>query len=170
MIYYCTNNNCPRAGWCKRVSMLRNMSHDTQILEHNKIKYMDPGTEYKCYVKNKAREIREREHINDILQDEESNRPEHEDPDRESWVREDYRADPTDDGGSSEGRTSLEDWFWELQRGGDRRGEDARLGSFSLDISDNPEFQAIKQRLVELQNSARYGISSSGFIAGQLDE
>lgn len=120
MIYYCTNNNCPRAGWCKRVSMLRSLSEDTKILEHNKIKYMDPGTEYKCYVRNKAREIREREHINDILQDEESNRPEHEDSDREPWVWEDNRPNPFDDGGSQERHTLAENWFRELQRSGDR--------------------------------------------------
>lgn len=170
MIYYCTNNNCPRAGWCKRVSLLRNMNHDTQVLEHNKIKYLDPGTDYKCYVKNKAREIREREHIDDILQDEESNRSEHEDSDREPWVREDHRTHPINDGGSTQRRTSFEDWFWELQRGGDRRSEDESLGGFSLHIEDNPEFQAIKQRLIELQNSARYGVSSSGFVTGQPDE
>ena len=170
MIYYCTNNNCPRAGWCKRVSMLRNLSEDTKILEHNKIKYMDPGTEYKCYVRNKAREIREREHIDDILQNEESNKSEHEDIDREPWVWEDDRINPFDDGGSQESRTLAENWFRELQRSGDRRGEDASIRSIDISSANLRELQRIHQRLVELQDTARNGIPSSGFIAGQLDE
>lgn len=170
MIYYCTNNNCPRAGWCKRVSLLRNLSEDTKILEHNKIKYMDPGTEYKCYVRNKAREIREREHINDILQDEESNRPEHEDSDREPWMREDNRLNPVDDGGSQEGRTLAENWFRELQRSSDRRGENASLRSIDISTENIRELQRIHQRLIELQNITRNGVPSSGFIAGQPDE
>lgn len=170
MIYYCTNNNCPRAGWCKRVSMLRNLSEDTKILEHNKIKYIDPGTEYKCYVRNKAREIREREHINDILQDEESNRPEHENPDREPWVWEDNRINPFDDGGSQERRALTENWFRELQRSGDRRGENASIRSIDISTENLRELQRIHQRIVELQDIARDGVPSSGFITGQLDE
>lgn len=170
MIYYCTNNNCPRAGWCKRVSMLRNLSEDTKILEHNKIKYMDPGTEYKCYVRNKAREIREREHIDDILQNEESNKSEHEDIDREPWVWEDDRINPFDDGGSQERRALAENWFRKLQRGGDRRSESEGLGILDISPENLRELQRIHQRLVELQDIARDGVPSSGFITGQLDE
>lgn len=170
MIYYCTNNNCPRAGWCKRVSLLRNMSEDIRTLEHNKIKYMDPGTDYKCYVMNKAREIREREHINDILQDEESNRAEHEDLDREPGVWENNSLNPFDDGRSQERRTIAENWFRELQRSGDRRGEDASIRSIDISTENLRELQRIHQRIVELQNIARDGVPSSGFITGQLDE
>lgn len=170
MKMYCTNNNCPRAGWCKRVSLLRNMSEDTRIMERNNIQYMDPGTDYKCYVRNKAREIREREHIDDILQNEESNRSEHEDIDREPRVWEDDRINPFDDGRSQERRTIAENWFRELQRSSDRRGEDASIRSLDISSANLRELQRIHQRLVELQDAARDGVSSSGFIAGQLDE
>lgn len=170
MKMYCTNNNCPRAGWCKRVSLLRNMSEATQVLERDNIKYMDPGTDYKCYVRNKAREIREREHINDILQDEESNRSEHEDSNREPRVWEDDRFDPPDDGRSQEGRTLAENWFRKLQRGSDRRSESESLGILDISPENLRELQRIHQRIVELQNATCYGVSPSGFIAGQLDE
>ena len=170
MKMYCTNNNCPRAGWCKRVSLLRNMSEDTRTMERDNIQYMDPGTDYKCYVRNKAREIREREHINDILQDEESNRSEHEDSDREPRMWKDNRLNPFDDGGSQERCALTENWFRELQRSSDRRGEDASIGSTDISPENFRELQRIHQRIVELQNITRNGVPSSGFIAGQPDE
>lgn len=170
MKMYCTNNNCPRAGWCRRVSLLRNMSEATQTLERDNIKYMDPDTDYKCYVRNKAREIREREHINDILQDEESNRPEHEDSNREPRVREDDRLNSPDDGRSQEGRTLAENWFRELQRGGDRRGENQGLGVLDISPENLRELQRIHQRIVELQDVTRYGLPSARAISRQLDE
>lgn len=170
MKMYCTNNNCPRAGWCKRVSLLRNMSEDTRTMERDNIQYMDPGTDYKCYVRNKAREIREREHINDILQDEESNRPEHEDSDRKPRVREDDSLNPPDDGRSQERRTLAENWFRELQRGGDRRSESESLGILDISPENLRELQRIHQRIVELQDATRNGIPSIRVISGQLDE
>lgn len=170
MNMYCTNNNCPRAGWCKRVSLLRNMSEDTRTMERDNIQYMDPGTDYKCYVRNKAREIREREHINDILQDEESNRPEHEDSDRKPGVREDYCFNPSDDGRSQERRTLAENWFRKLQRGGDRRSESESLGILDISPENLRELQRIHQRIVELQDATRNGIPSIRAISGQLDE
>lgn len=170
MKMYCTNNNCPRAGWCRRVSLLRNMSEATQALERDNIKYMDPGTDYKCYVRNKAREIREREHINDILQNEESNRAEHEDSNREPGVREDDSPNPSDDGRSQEGRTLAENWFWELQRGGDRRGKNQGLRIPDVSPENLRELQRIHQRIIELQDAARYGLPSARAISRQLDE
>lgn len=87
----CDNAMCSRSGWCKRFTYAPKVSG-------NSIDYpsLEPETMLDCsengyifYVRNKAREIYERENPHDTFAIEESDRSEHENNNRESGVRQD---------------------------------------------------------------------------------
>ena len=87
----CTNGSCPKACWCKRFTYNmgeRRGPRDTYTYADFSEK-CNPTNEYQYYVRNKAREIYERENINDTPDDEEFDTEEYEDYNREPGVRED---------------------------------------------------------------------------------
>lgn len=117
---------CARAGWCKRISYKQFTPQDRQNAQ-----YFDcsPENGWAYYVKNKAREIYEREHPDDILQNEEPDRPEHENNNREPRVREDDVPD-SGPGEENQGRTATDpDRVLELfQRGSGRSSTEGGTG------------------------------------------
>lgn len=97
----CLNSTCPRAGWCKRISY----KFSPGIREtYGQFMECSNATGWHNYVKNKAREIYEREHPDDILSNEESKQEKHSNNNRESGMREDVE---TDIGASGPDRTEV---------------------------------------------------------------
>ena len=121
--------SCSRAGWCKRISYKQFTPEDRKCAQDFDC---SPDNGWAHYVKNKAREIYEREHPNDILQDEEPDRSEHENPDREPWMREDNVPD-SGPGEENQGGATLDtDRILELlERSG---GRGSAEGSACVDI------------------------------------
>lgn len=87
----CDNAMCSRSGWCKRFTYAPKVSKniiDYPVLEpESMLDCSENG--YIFYVRNKAREIYERENPHDTFTIEESNRSEHENNNRESRMRQD---------------------------------------------------------------------------------
>lgn len=90
MFFVCHNATCPRAGWCKRFSYAPKVMHDKQGYPplNPEAQASCPEIEYEYYVRNKAREIYEREHPNESFNTEEPEQREHTDSNREPGVRE----------------------------------------------------------------------------------
>lgn len=102
MFNICDNSTCPRSSWCKRFTI--GFKEATYKDPENYPRHMwitCPEEGYPLYTKNKAREIYEREHPDDILKPyEKSDKPkretthrepesgEHQDNNRESRMRE----------------------------------------------------------------------------------
>lgn len=128
--FYCCNSNCPRAGWCKRISLGRNIT--PQEDNWDRLEYHTPDIEFSCYIPNKARLIRERENINDALTNEELERQEYSDTDRESGVRENNNPDTNAHGRSAQGDESVGNRVLQLQRSGNRGGQDEGTRSLEL--------------------------------------
>lgn len=88
----CDNAMCSRSGWCKRFTYAPKVSGNVKDYPS-----LEPVSMLECaengyifYVRNKAREIYERENPHDTFAIEESNRSEYENNNRESGVRQDY--------------------------------------------------------------------------------
>lgn len=87
----CDNAMCSRSGWCKRFTYAPKVYKNTieyPVLEpESMLECSENG--YVFYVRNKAREIYERENPHDTFTIEESNRSEYENNNRESGMRQD---------------------------------------------------------------------------------
>lgn len=57
----CSNVECPRACWCKRFTLHREIPKGRDYIEH------PAGSGFSCYVKNKAREIWERDYPEGVI-------------------------------------------------------------------------------------------------------
>lgn len=94
MFMICNNGDCPRAGWCKRFTY-RSKDKSTPYPSYNLNEC--PRENYTFYVKNKAREIYERENPNDTFDQSSNNEEpvqrEHSNNNRESRMREDDEID-----------------------------------------------------------------------------
>lgn len=105
MFIPCSNSaNCPRAGWCKRVTY----HFDKESLKHKICFDCSDENHWANYVKNKAREIYERENPNDILRDETFELSQYDDINRESGLRENNVPDsgPGEEGETGNSATS----------------------------------------------------------------
>ena len=82
----CTNESCARAGWCKRFTYkkyIRDREYPFAFFS------CSSADNFRYYVRNKAREIYERENPDDAYRDEKPESEEHPDNNRESRMRED---------------------------------------------------------------------------------
>lgn len=90
----CRNGNCPISSWCKRFTYANKVPYETDTVHYvmkNLVKCPDYG--YENYLKNKHREIYERENPDDILRYPEYNERENQNNNREPRVRENHLFD-----------------------------------------------------------------------------
>lgn len=103
----CSNDSCPRAGWCKRIT------YKYEGVRRPESYYFEcsSANEYCFYRQNKAREIYERTNPDDAFRDDESKQKEYRDHYRESGVRENDDADSAFNGSANSGNSSIPDWL-----------------------------------------------------------
>lgn len=139
---FCNNGFCAIASWCKRYTYAMKMEEGTYASSP----FLDcPNNNYRYYVKNKHREIYERQNPDDIFNfgkreqeylpsDAESEQRQHDDNNREPGVRENNSS-----GGDTEAptpryeSTSISDSLFQLLNGC-RTGSDSE--DFSLSLSE----------------------------------
>ena len=143
-----------------------------------------PGNNFKYYVRNKAREIYERDYPEKAFKvyNDESNRGEHSDNNRESGVWEDNEADTEIERDMPERDTSGQDRVLQLQRSGDRgsdRQSDEQLARERLNgnlreltefFRETTEYRLVQETLDLLSNPPLYGVPITGPSDGQLDD
>ena len=169
----CTNESCARAGWCKRFTYRKYAGNGEYAFAFFSCSSAD---NYKYYIRNKAREIYERENPNDAYRDEESESEEHPDNNREPRLRENDEAirratEYIQRWGSSEPYRVLQ-----LQRSS-YRGSDQQSVDQSLQESESI-YRDIRDRIFEriqelsapaiLQDAPRHGISDAGTEQGGI--
>ena len=146
----CTNGSCSRAGWCKRISY----SSGDDIYRD-----FECGTfnNWEHYVRNKAREIYERENPQNAF--DKSNETEYENNNRESGVWEDDDTDTGTGTSGGEGDTSVANRFLQLLSGCIRRSENQGLAA----IGEDGEVHIYPGPYV-FQDAPRDGVSSAGSV------
>ena len=164
MWYKCRNASCARAGWCKRISYTPD-NYRIDLFDCN-----DHNGWY-MYVRNKAREIYEREN------NESFDQQEHENNNRESGVREDNSPDTRAGRHSNERDTTHENSVLQFFERSDRRGE--RTCHIEIDAAHWEGVQIFfdvvrplpsRENTNVLQNSTLYGVSSSELIVDELND
>lgn len=163
----CRNGCCDRAGWCKRITypVTPDREPDRVFLQ------CDPDNNYKYYVRNKAREIYERDNPQETFstRHEQPEPGEHEDNNRQPRLWEDNSVNPETELFIQSWSASEQNRLLQLQRSGDRRSH-----LTSADISDY--FEALVRNLcrssheeghVVLPNVTLDGISAARSGDGQ---
>ena len=94
MFTLCTNDSCNRAGWCKRFTYWRKVP-EAELKHWGKKRFNCPDNRdiYPYYIRNKAREIYERDNPENAYTDDKSKQQEHQNNNRESRMREDNSPD-----------------------------------------------------------------------------
>ena len=162
MFTCCTNADCPRAGWCKRISY-------AQAYPDNEITWADFYIEgckaengYPDYVMNKAREIQERDIANGKIDKLDKEK----DP-YYNWkpgMREDDTADQRDSEPDGDRNTSNGNRILQLLSSSDRGSIDESM----REIVEHFE-RTIREGLAIFQDDSCHVISSSGTEPGQPD-
>lgn len=120
MFTLCSNAACAYAGWCKRFTY--KISYPSSVDNGYPVKHFQCGYG-EMYMKNKAREIYERDNPDDDIY-EQFERLQHEDNNRESRLREDDDSDQgVEEHIADWGGVSDPDSVLQLQCGGDRRSD-----------------------------------------------
>lgn len=176
----CRNGNCSRSGWCKRMTYPVPPDRDPE----REFFRCSPENNFKYYVRNKAREIYERDYPEKAFKvnNDKLNRGEHSDNNRESGVWEDNEADTEIERDMPEGNPFGQDWVLQLQRSSDR-GSDSqsdeqlareRLNGNLRDLAaffrETAEYRLVQETLNLLSNPPLYGIPTAGPSDGQLDD
>ncbi len=168
----CTNYACPRAGWCKRISYPFSEAERKECGA-----FMECGdfNDWINYVRNKAREIYERENPDDAFSNDKPKQKEHTNNNREPRVREDDEADS---------RTGQVNTGWriieptsgvQLQRSSDRRNSIPGIGITWGDyIDDFIQCLQTEQNNEEgptvFQDTSRNGVSSTWAIFSEPND
>lgn len=120
MFILCNNAACAYAGWCKRFTY--KISYPSVVDNGYPVEHFDCSVG-ECYMKNKAREIYERDNPDDNIY-EQFKRLQHKDNNWESRVREDDDSDQgVEEHTADWGGVSDPDSVLQLQCGGDRRSD-----------------------------------------------
>lgn len=162
MFIPCGNYGCSRAGWCKRTSYPFTPAERekyTQIFECHD----DNGWAH--YVRNKAREIYERENPNDAFRNDEFEQEEHQNNNREPGLREDDQVDNRTEESRGRGYPVVSDSCLQLLRGSHRRSNYKSIFELMQILQeDSQEGYAI------LQDIARDGISHARSVSTEPDD
>ena len=125
MFTLCDNGGCPRACWCKRFTYKNKVPDElkTRLGGYPVYDFDGPNQDYACYVRNKAREIYERDYNDTTFADEKSDERKHTDNNRESGMREDDDPDIEAEGSVSSGDSSAQDSLLQLHKCSYRRSD-----------------------------------------------
>ena len=125
MFTLCDNGGCPRACWCKRFTYKNKVPDElkTRLGGYPIYDFDGPNQDYTCYVRNKAREIYERDYNDTTFADEKSDEREHTDNNREPGVREDDDSDIEAEGSVSSGDSSAQDSLLQFHKCSYRRSD-----------------------------------------------
>lgn len=158
----CRNYACPRAGWCKRISYPFS-EEDRKLLAA----FYECGdfNSWEYYIRNKAREIYERENPDDAFSNDELEQEKHQNNNRESGMREDDEADNGTQGASYGGYTVNPVGGVQLQRSRYRRSDIPSIEGFIEYLGE--AIDHIQERPPVLQNTTRNGLSPSWTILSE---
>lgn len=125
MFTLCDNGGCPRACWCKRFTYKNKVPDElkTRLGGYPVYDFDGPNEGYSCYIRNKAREIYERDYNDTTFADEKSDEREYTDNNRESGMREDDDADIEAERSVSSGDSSAQDSLLQLHKCSYRRSD-----------------------------------------------
>lgn len=161
----CRNYACPRAGWCKRISYPFS-EEDRKLLAA----FYECGdfNSWEYYIRNKAREIYERENPDDAFSNDELEQEKHQNNNRESGMREDDEADNGTQGASYGGYTVNPVGGVQLQRSRYRRSDIPSIEGLIEYFREATDH--IQERPPVLQDITRDGFSSVGPISTEPDD
>ena len=165
----CRNGCCDRAGWCKRITYPVTPDKEPERIFLS----CGPDNNYKYYVRNKAREIYERDNPNQAFsQDDEPIQGEHPNNNRESGLREDNAV-------NSETELFIQSWgaveqdrLLQLQCSSDRRSDitSADISNYFEELVRNLCRYSHEEGHVVLPNVTLDGISAARSGNGQPDD
>lgn len=163
----CRNGCCDRAGWCKRITYPVTPDREPERVFFD----CSPDNRYAFYVRNKAREIYERDYPNESfsLKDDKSDSQENENNNREPGMREDNETDPTTEQSVSEGSALGPGRLLQFQCSGDRRS-DIESDPLLTEFYDSIARQLREEGFTILPDITLYGVPSTRLGDGQPDD
>lgn len=166
----CRNGSCNISGWCKRMTYPVTPDMDPERIFFR----CTPENNYKYYVRNKAREIYERDHPEEAFnfKNDKSKQEEYNHHSGESGVREDDEISDSTSEFISSWCSVEQDRILQLQRSSDR-GSDLPISAISdyfEELCRALARQCASQGHVVLPNVTLDGISIARSGDGQLDD
>lgn len=172
MFILCKNVDCPRACWCKRFTYRNKVDPNDSDYPVEWFTCNETSI-YNAYVKNKARQIYERDFPDAAHQYDESDEQQYTNNNRQSWMRKNNNPDKrTVNNSSTWTNSATSDSVLQLQRSSDRRSDNEvsiydqvtgrtqeRLLSHTTDLRDYVTFG---QGYALLQDDACTGFYAAG--------
>lgn len=131
MFTLCANNNCVRAGWCKRCTYISKIPVEERKFWTAQYFTCSKEDNWAKYCPNVARTIYERENPDDRFVDEQPEQEEHGNNNRQSGVREDDNIDTENREPGSEGDSPERDSVLQLFERSDSGGQEPSTFDFT---------------------------------------